>query len=263
MNQFFYPKQDMNYPQLQEGDYLPTVGILQKLLNSWGASLVVDGHFGPKTKDALCKFQLKNNIWNKPGEMDAITWALLRENINFPIIDCIDVAGKKRLQIHHEVYDFDKLGGKHIDMGAMSNGIEQAIQNILVAVPSKDCGLVRFHGYGRRSGGGIAISVGKPASREETLSGINNYAIIDWEDGDYFATASKLAPLRSIFGTYGSAEFHHCLVASSVGGKISLISYPVYGKYLLLQLQKYNILEEIGAIDWKVKLTLPPLMANH
>ena len=52
----------MNYTYLQFGDRLPTVGILQKLLNRIGAKLNADGVFGPKTLAAVQQFQRSRHL---------------------------------------------------------------------------------------------------------------------------------------------------------------------------------------------------------
>src|ERR1035438_10616154 len=52
----------MNYTDLRRGDKLPSVGVLQKLLNRTGASLVPDGEFGQKTETAVRVFQRAHRL---------------------------------------------------------------------------------------------------------------------------------------------------------------------------------------------------------
>jgi len=52
----------MNYPLLQQGDRLPEVGVLQKLLNRTGASLLSDGIFGPHTVASVKVFQTQRKL---------------------------------------------------------------------------------------------------------------------------------------------------------------------------------------------------------
>jgi hypothetical protein len=81
----------MNYTYLRFGDTLPTVGVLQKLLNRSGAALNVDGFFRVKTRAAVLKFQHEHPPLRADGEVGIQTWARLTEGLNLPIVDCVDV----------------------------------------------------------------------------------------------------------------------------------------------------------------------------
>lgn len=80
----------MNYTYLSVGDNLPTVGILQKLLNRAGAKLNPDGVFGPKTLAAVRQFQRSKGL-TPDGIVGKDTWPRLTEGLDLPIVDCVDV----------------------------------------------------------------------------------------------------------------------------------------------------------------------------
>src|SRR5262249_35448757 len=87
----FYPRGlEMNYTYLRFGDHLPTVGVLQKLLNRSGANLVVDGIFRDKTRAAVLKFQAMR-CRSRDGLVGLETWERLTEGLDLPIVDCIDI----------------------------------------------------------------------------------------------------------------------------------------------------------------------------
>jgi hypothetical protein len=81
---------EMNYTYLRFGDHLPTVGVLQKLLNRAGANLVVDGMFRDKTRAAVVKFQAAR-CRRRDGLVGLETWERLTEGLELPIVDCIDI----------------------------------------------------------------------------------------------------------------------------------------------------------------------------
>jgi len=81
----------MNYTYLRFGDRLPSVGVLQKLLNRAGAALDVDGKFGRETRAAVLDFQRTHLHLKQDGEVGIHTWARLTQGLSLPIVDCIDV----------------------------------------------------------------------------------------------------------------------------------------------------------------------------
>jgi len=167
---------EMNYTYFQLGDHLPTVGILQKLLNRTGAKLNADGIFGPKTLAAVKQFQRSRHL--KPdGIVGKDTWPELVEGVDLPIVDCVDVfdsfqkeeflraKNKKKADemadsFAGEVDDIRTVGGKTFVIGGMSNGVEQAVT--LICAHSSDTFLLRFHAHGRAGSVGVGCGSGGP-----------------------------------------------------------------------------------------------------
>jgi peptidoglycan hydrolase-like protein with peptidoglycan-binding domain/GH25 family lysozyme M1 (1,4-beta-N-acetylmuramidase) len=66
-------------PTLTEGDTGPAVQTLQTRLNVWGATLTVDGDFGPATLAAVKAFQTEQKL-TVDGIVGPLTWAALNKN---------------------------------------------------------------------------------------------------------------------------------------------------------------------------------------
>ena len=66
-------------PTLVEGDTGPAVQTLQTRLNVWGATLTVDGDFGPETLAAVKAFQTAQKL-TVDGIVGPLTWAALNAN---------------------------------------------------------------------------------------------------------------------------------------------------------------------------------------
>ena len=66
-------------PTLTEGDTGPAVKTLQTRLNVWGATLTVDGDFGPATLAAVKAFQTEQKL-TVDGIVGPQTWSALSEN---------------------------------------------------------------------------------------------------------------------------------------------------------------------------------------
>lgn len=75
--------QPLNLPVLQEGDKGPSVEYLQRKLNEVGivhSDLVVDGHFGPKTLQAVKAYQRARKL-TVDGIVGNQTWTSLNNNL--------------------------------------------------------------------------------------------------------------------------------------------------------------------------------------
>jgi hypothetical protein len=189
-----------NYPLLKQGDFLPAAGVLQKLLNRTGATLKADGAFGPLTHNAVLKFQLQRKMM-ADGKVGEQTWPRLCANETLPIVDCIDVFDPSLNDL--EAKDITKVGGNPILIGGMSNGVEQAVTEIIRN--ANGVFLLRFHGHGAKGMAGISTGHGRtPKERSEiSLSNLEEIRPI-------------IRRLKPIFGPYGCVQFMHC---ETGGGK--------------------------------------------
>ncbi len=70
-------------PMLQEADTGAAVKTLQTRLNTWGATLAVDGDFGPLTLAAVKAFQTAHHL-SVDGIVGPITWAALNQSPSAP-----------------------------------------------------------------------------------------------------------------------------------------------------------------------------------
>ena len=225
----------MNYTYLCQGDKLPSVGVLQKLLNRAGAKLDTDGIFGPKTRAAVLRFQAAEGL-AQDGIVGQNTWEHLCKGLDLPIVDCVDVfdsfqreelrrAGKKRKaaamadSYDAEVADIRAVGGNPFVLGGMSNGVEQAVS--LICSAAKNAFLVRFHSHGYPGSAGVTAGSGGPNERNR----INADSIP--------LLQPAIVRLHRIFGPYGSVEFMSCKTGRGVDGRrmvttiATLIGVPV------------------------------------
>lgn len=196
---------DHNYPGLRLGDVLPAVGVLQRLLVRAGQETAIDGDFGAGTHRALVAFQRLHGL-PASGKMDIWTWQRLTAGERLPILDVVDVCDPSLYKM--EAKDLRWSGADPIQLGGMSNGVEQAIDLIRSKAPA-DLFLLRFHGHG--APGGAAISAGDwSATGGYGLDVINTWAL------DYME--ALLMRLRGLFGPYGCIQFMHCQTGRGTKG---------------------------------------------
>lgn len=198
----------MSYPYLKYGDRLPAVGVLQKLLNGTGASLVADGIFGSRTKAAVEQFQRPRRL-GVDGIVGKNTWprlAVVGAGL-VKVIDCVDVFDPSLFRL--EARDIRGVGGNPILIGGMSNGVEQAIMDILRATRPGTVFLLRFHGHG--ASGTAGISDGQGGIAGEHLSSIHT--------GNLARLRPVIGRLRSIFSAYGCVQFMHCSTGRGPRGR--------------------------------------------
>ena len=212
------------YSYLKKGDKLPTVSILQLLLNRQRINKIsVDGIFGPETKKAVVEYQ-KLRCIKVDGIVGRQTWPRITQGSGFRIVDCIDVTedfiARTEKDKEYALYPFQKLGCRPVVVGAMSNGVEQAVNQILQHVgSSSNLILLRFHGHGNVGVQGISFGT---------------RAFVDNQGNDVFIEADNrssiesdnikkithiLKRLHSIFGVYSSVQMHGCSVAGPRGSK--------------------------------------------
>ena len=191
----------MNYVDLRLGDSLPTVGVLQLLLNGYGIRVAVDGTFGPRTLEGVKAFQSKNRLW-PDGIVGERTWTRLTADVNLPIVDAVDVFDPTFAT--NDASYIRKVGGNVLLTGGECNGVEDVVRRVLQA--GRNVFLLRFHGHGLP---GIASI----SSGEDALDPINR--------ADIFASRRImriLAPLRHLFGPYGSIQFIECQTGGGGAG---------------------------------------------
>jgi hypothetical protein len=225
----------MNYTYLCLGDHLPSVGVLQKLLNRAGAKLNPDGIFGPKTLAAVRQFQRAHRL-TPDGIVGKDTWPRLTAGLDLPIVDCVDVfdsfqkeellRAKKKKKAEHmadsyeiEVADIRAVGGNPLVIGGMSNGVEQAV--LMICAAARATFLLRFHSHGYAGSAGISAGSGGP----NELNRINAKSIPQLR--------GVIARLKSVFGPYGAIQFMSCETARGTDGRqmletvASIVEVPV------------------------------------
>lgn len=194
----------MDYPYLAQGDDLPAVGVLQKLLNRTGASLVADGIFGPLTHAALVAFQRSQHL-PASGVVDEATWGRLVTGLSLPIVDSIDVWDKSLWDL--EAHDIMRAGGNPILIGGACNGLEQVVS--MICSRARNVFLLRFHGHGNSGLASVAIG-------QADVPGA-------WDERSHIAsdprTMSVLSRLRPVFGPYGCVQFMHCETGKGPAGR--------------------------------------------
>jgi hypothetical protein len=199
------------YTYLKQGYRLPTVGLLQVLLNRGitGDELEKDGIFGRKTKQAVAAFQLPRGL-DPDGIVGKNTWPRLISGTDFRIIDAVDVTDLKTAT--YEVRDIRRVGGNPALVGNMCNGIGQIIQEIISRMREPgEVVLLRFHGHGDSGVMGISDGEGELSNGHSDLSALTSDVI------DMIST--QLAMLAPYFGPYSSVELHGCKVAKKPAGR--------------------------------------------
>ena len=142
----------MSYVVAELNNILPAVGVVQVLLARAGYQVKADGHFGPKTRDAVKNVQRDHPPLSVDGVVSVQTWPkLVDREPGFTVLDCIDVDDGFMGEVNHA----RRFGGNPLVIGGMSNGVEQAIALIAAAAPAGSVSLVRFHGHGSPGGAGI------------------------------------------------------------------------------------------------------------
>jgi peptidoglycan hydrolase-like protein with peptidoglycan-binding domain len=172
-----------------------------------GSSLVADGDFGSKTKAAVKDFQRPRGL-AVDGVIGQFTWGRLKQMADkLQIIDCVDVFDPSLNNL--EAKDIVKAGGNPILIGGMSNGVEQAITEILGVASPGQVFLLRFHGHGNSGIAGISHGQGGFAGEHYSSIHTSNWAYMQ----------PIISRLRPIFGPYGCIQFMHCSTGSGPNGR--------------------------------------------
>jgi Putative peptidoglycan binding domain len=197
----------MSYPFLRSGDRIPAVGVAQKLLNARaGSSLVADGDFGSRTATATRDFQRPRAL-AVDGVIGQITWGRLKQMTdNLDIVDCVDVFDPSLNNL--EAADITRAGGSPILIGGMSNGVEQAVTNIISSVRPGKVFILRFHGHGAQGVAGVSDGHGDIPGEHFSSIQLSNWAYME----------PIITRLRPIFGPYGCIQFMHCETGGGADG---------------------------------------------
>ena len=202
----------MAYPLLRFGDRIPAVGVLQKLLNARaGSSLVADGVFGSRTKAAVTAFQQPRAL-AADGAVGQNTWPRLSQSTgdNMKIVDCVDVFDPSLYEL--EAADIRRAGGTPLLIGGMSNGVEQAVTNIVSEAGLGKVFILRFHGHGAPGVAGVSDGHGSIPGEHGSSIHMGNWAYLR-------PIIARLAP---IFSPYGCIQFMHCETGNGPSGRTML-----------------------------------------
>lgn len=218
---------------LKRGNKLPTVALMQRLLNRvLGCALNVDGDFGNDTDIAIRDFQQKERI-TIDGIMGPDSWRILSRSFRHNIIDHVDAADDYLSTPDYIGYQRDllRVGASPIVSFHESNGIQSVSNLIRAAGQNGRVVLLRFHGHG--SPGSMGLTVGR-GGIEHVHAGTASLFSLEWlKIQQYFGSMYR------IFHPMGSVELHGCNVAGEVyqrGRRIQSTSGVGVGPYLLQRL---------------------------
>lgn len=212
-----------SYTILKMGDKLPTVSILQLLLNRQlkGKKIVVDGDFGGGTKKAVIRYQKLRHI-NPNGTVGRRTWSRLIKGTGIRIVDCLDVTEDWRILLdmkgkiignpEYAYKPFNRVGASPILIGDTADGVTAVVNKIIARAGSPaTLILLRFYGHGAIGWQGISHGTGNNISYSDELTGL-------W-DKNLEKTKPVIRRLNSHFGIYTSIQLHGCNVARKDKGK--------------------------------------------
>ena len=206
------------YTFLRQGDRLPTVGVVQVLLNRGIASgkLTKDGAFGPRTRRALQDFQRPRGL-TPDGIVGRNTWPRLVQGTGFRILDAIDITDPSVLDTEGD--DIRRAGGKPSLIGYMCNGLGQLIQELAARMSGGgEVVLLRFFGHGSPGVMGISDGVGSVRVGGRRVY-LEDDDLSSLTPGTVGRAESELRRLTPYFGRYGSVELHGCRVGRGRGGQ--------------------------------------------
>lgn len=195
----------MSYAVAEYGNVLPIVAVTQVLLVRAGESVKPDGHFGPRTLEAVKQFQRSRDRVPPlvaDGKVSVATWPqLVDREPGFQVLDCIDVGDPSlyQLEVQHATHN----GGNPLVIGGMCNGVEQAVTLICASAAAGTVGLLRFHGHGNSGGAGLGAGTWD--------LGENASIIRD-------SSAAQFQRLRPLFSRYGCIQFMHCSTGRGAQG---------------------------------------------
>jgi hypothetical protein len=206
------------YTYLKRGDRLPTVGVLQVLLNRGIPTnkLGKDGDFGSKTQTAVKDFQRPRGL-TPDGIVGKNTWPRVTGGTDFRIINAVDVTDPDVLST--EGADIRRAGGQPSLVGYMCNGIGQLIQELASRMSEPgEVVLLRFYGHGASAAMGISDGTGSVRIGRRRVY-LDDSDMSSLTPGTVAAGAAQLATLTPYFKVYSSVELHGCKVARGRNGR--------------------------------------------
>jgi hypothetical protein len=233
---------------VERGNSLPTVALVQSLLNQQAAQVAgmkvdVTGYFDEATETMTRWFQRKMSL-EVDGVVGPVTWRRLSMGRRLQVIDHVDAADDYHDSPQQEGYEFDlnRVGAMPIVSYTQSGGLMVAADRILRASRGHRVVLLRFHGHG--GPGGMGVTVG----RGDADWGGSRFALnmTDWRE-----VADHFQALRNMFHPMGSVELHGCNIAGDRyvhGRRLQMSNGAGIGVYLLQRLAQL----------WGVPVTASP-----
>ena len=197
------------------GDVLPSVTTAQILMRRHRPQTLItsDGHFGPKTGNAVWKFQDHHTL-RRDQIVGPITWHKLEDVSRLRTIDMVDGTDPSLVQM--EAADLRKAGFDPIVLFGMSNGLEVAMNEIAARGGNGQTMLLRFHGHGNN---GLQNVTGGEINGAPHLAAISlsNFGQIE----------HLLIRIKRIFAEFGAVQLLGCDVG---GGKGTALARPDLGR---------------------------------
>ncbi len=183
---------------LNRGCYDPVVGTVQVLLCQYPphADLKIDMIFGPKTEEAVKRFQK----WHKLGVDGFVgneTWRCLSRLSGLRIVDVVNAAEPALLAAVEASIHI--AGGVPIVISPGSAGLDEFVQKVAYQVHQGQIALLRIHGHGN-----VGYQTLSTYADAKPLGGIQSNSPND--------TFLELALLKPYFSKIGSAQLHGCHV---------------------------------------------------
>lgn len=176
-----------------------------------GASLTIDGAFGPKTLAAVLAFQrsYRPKRLAPNGVIDFMTWAALMDRHAIRVVDVIDATDIAVFEADNPVLN-DGQAQVVVNYG-MSSGAKQLISDLVRKFAGGSVALLRFHGHG--GPGHMEVTGGTSGAHGASFSGMH---FKKPEVRDAYKSLGR------IMLPYGSIELHGCRVAMSEQGSALL-----------------------------------------
>lgn len=199
--------------RVHRGDTGPRVVLLQSLLNAKGASLTIDGLYGPKTQAALVEFQNSNPVVVR-GKANEDTWPALLADTGLEVVDPVDVNDPA---YYDASFFTEQAGTRTLRTGAMSNGVQSVVGRVIQQVRGPgSIALLRLWGHGNL-GRWLTISVGEVVDFTKKNRAGGQAVAREWRSYIDLAHFDALAPIlrqwRPYFAPFASVEHHGCSLA--------------------------------------------------